>query len=317
MYYRATMKHEAPSIDPLEQKIADWARGQPGVRAVLMIGSRATPQGARDGYSDHDVVLFLEPGSRLAERDDWLEVFGRPLIVLRETTEHRGETVPTRLVQYRGGHRIDFTLSRVDLLRRIVEQDALPDWLAAGYRVLLDRDGDAARLHPAPSAAYVPRPPTSSEYGALVDTFWWETLYVSKYVTRCELMPARYSLEVVLRYECLIPMLEWYVQIPRGWEQSVGVRGRGLRWLLEPEDREVLDATYAGPTLAGHREALRAMIELFRKAARAVARDLGYHYPAIMDQETERLLETAGGQGTDGAADRVDRVDSDDDEPGR
>lgn len=292
------MKHEEPSVDPLETEIADWARSQPGVRAALLIGSRATPQGARDGYSDHDVVLFLEPGSRLGRQDDWLEAFGRPLIVLREVTEHRGEKVPTRLVQYRGGHRIDFTLSRVDLLHRIVEQDALPDWLAAGYRILLDRDGDAARLRPVPSAAYVPRPPTGAEYRAVVDEFWWESLYVGKYVARGELITARYSLEVVLRYDCLLPMLEWYVQIPRAWEQSVGVRGRGLRWLLEPEDREILDATYAGPTLASHRAALDAMIELFRKAARAVARDLDLHYPATMDRETVKLLEAD--QGEDG-----------------
>lgn len=292
----ATMRHEESSIDPLQKKIEEWARGQPGVRAALLIGSRATPQGARDGYSDHDVVLFLEPGSRLAQRDDWLSTFGQPLIVLREQTEHRGETVPTRLVQYRGGHRVDFTLSRVDLLHRIVEQDALPDWLAAGYRVLLDRDGDAGRLHPAPSAAYVPRPPTAEEYAAVVNEFWWETLYVGKFVARGELMPARYSLEVVLRYDCLIPMLEWYVQIPRAWEQSVGVRGRGLRWLLEPEDRAILDDTYAGDTLKSHRSALDTMIELFRKAARAVARDLDFHYPSTMDRETVRLLEGERGR---------------------
>ena len=280
------MQHEESSIGPLEAKIRDWARNQPGCRAALLIGSRATPQGARDGYSDHDVVLFLEPVSarRLADREDWL-------IVLRESAEHRGEMVPTRLVQYRGGHRIDFTLSRVDLLHRIAEQEALPDWLAAGYRILLDRDGDAARLLPPSTSAYVPRPPTRAEYRALVDEFWWETLYVSKYVARNELMPARYSLEVVLRYDCLVPMLEWYVQIPRTWEQSVGVRGRGLRWLLDPEDRETLDATYAGETLKSHGQALRAMIDLFRKAARAVARDLGFHYPSTLDRETERLLE--------------------------
>lgn len=285
------MEQEKPSIGPLEAKLEEWAGTQPGVRAALLIGSRATPQGARDGYSDHDVVLFLEPGARLAQRDDWLEAFGRPLIVLKETTEHRGEVVPTRLVQYRGGHRVDFTLSRVDLLHRIAEQEALPDWLGAGYRILLDRDGDAARLLPPSATAYVPRPPTAAEYKALVNEFWWETLYVGKYVSRNELLPARYSLEAVLRYECLVPMLEWYVQITRDWEQSVGVRGRGLRWLLDLEDREMLDRTYAADTLASHRRALDATIELFRKAARAVARDLGFHYPAILDEETVRLLE--------------------------
>lgn len=285
------IEHEEPSIGPLERKLEEWAERQPGVRAALLIGSRATPQGARDDYSDHDVVLFLEPASRLAHRDDWLEAFGRPLIILRETTEHRGELVPTRLVQYRGGHRIDFTLSRVDLLHRIAEQEALPDWLAAGYRILLDRDGDAARLLPPSAAAYVPRPPTAEEYRAVVDEFWWEVLYVGKYVDRCELLPARYSLEAVLRYDCLVPMLEWYIQIPRAWEQSVGVRGRGLRWLLEPDDRELLDRSYAADTLASHSRALDAMIQLFRQAARAVARDLGYRYPGILDDETCRLLE--------------------------
>lgn len=291
------IEHEQSSIGPLEAKIAAWAERQPDVRAALLIGSRATPQGARDGYSDHDVILFVESGSRLARKDDWLDAFGRPLIVLNETTEQRGEIVPTRLVQYRGGHRIDFTLSRVDLLHRIAEQEALPDWLAAGYRILLDRDGDAAALPPPSASAYVPRPPTSQEYRALVNEFWWETLYVGKYVARNELLPARYSLETVLRYRCLVPMLEWYVQIPREWEQSVGVRGRGLRWLLELEDREVLDRTYAADTLASHGRALDAMIELFRKAARAVARDLGLHYPAILDEETVRLLKGEKGWG--------------------
>ena len=285
------IEHEEPSISPLEAKLEEWAKGQPGIRAALLIGSRATPQGARDGFSDHDVVLFLEPASRLAQRDDWMEAFGRPLIVLKETAEHRGETVPTRLVQYRGGHRIDFTLSRVDLLHRIAEQEALPDWLGAGYRVLLDRDGDAEKLLPPSAAAYVPRPPTAAEYKALVDEFWWEVLYVGKYVSRNELLPARYSLEAVLRYDCLVPMLEWYVQVPRAWEQSVGVRGRGLRWLLDLDDRELLDRTYAADTLASHGRALDAMIELFRKAAQTVARDLGHHYPRILDDETCRLLE--------------------------
>ncbi|MEJ2503738.1 MAG: aminoglycoside 6-adenylyltransferase [Gemmatimonadota bacterium] len=200
------MKHEEASLEPVAAQVAEWAARERGVGAALLIGSRASPQGARDEYSDHDVVLFLEAGSRLAHRDEWIASFGKPLIVFREMAEHRGEPVPTRLVQYRGGHRIDFTLSRMELLRRIVEQDSLPDWLAAGYRVLLDRDGLAARLPPPSAMAYVPRPPSESEYRAVVDEFWWESMYVAKYVKRNELLPARYSLETVLRYRCLVPI---------------------------------------------------------------------------------------------------------------
>lgn len=288
------MRHEESSVEPTEAKITEWATREPSVGAALLIGSRASPQGARDGFSDHDVVLFLEPGSRLAERDDWLEAFGQPLIVFREATEHRGEPVPTRLVQFRAGHRIDFTLSRMELLRRIAEQGGLPDWLAAGYRVLVDRDGVAERLPPPSALAYVPRPPSEQEYRAVVNEFWWESLYVAKYVGRGELLPARYSLETVLRFRCLIPMLEWCVQLDRQWEQNVGVRGSGLRWLLEPEDREVLDATYAGDTLRSHGSALDAMIDLFSRSARMVGRDLGFAYPAAVDRETRALLGRSG-----------------------
>lgn len=284
------MKREEFSPDPLEATLTEWAASAAGVRAAVLIGSRASPQGARDRLSDYDVVLFLAPGSRLADRDEWLETFGRPLVVFRETTEHRSETVPTRLVQYRGGHRIDFTLSRIDLLRRIADQGALPDWLAAGCRVLVDHDGVVDRLPPPSPMAYVPRPPSAREYRAVVEEFWWETLYVAKHAGRGELLPARYSLETVLRSRCLVPMLEWYVQVNRRWEQSVGVRGSGLRWLLEPADREALDATYAGPSLQSHKDALHQMIDLFSRAARIVARDLGYTYPSAVDRETRSLL---------------------------
>ena len=284
------MKPEERSSDPLTTRIAEWAQGRPDVSAALLIGSRASPQGPRDAFSDYDVVLFLDMGSRLAERDDWLRTFGAPLIVFHETTEHRAETIPTRLVQFRERHRIDFTLSRVELLRRIVEHDALPDWLAAGYSVLADREGLAERLAPPSGMAWVPRPPSEAEYRAVVEEFWWESLYVAKYVGRNELLPARYSLETVLRFRCLVPMLEWYVQLGRDWEQSIGVHGSGLRWLLEPEERTTLDRTYAGEKLKQHADALDAMIELFTRAARAVARNQGFAYPITVERETRALL---------------------------
>jgi aminoglycoside 6-adenylyltransferase len=139
--------------------------------------------------------------------------------------------------------------------------------------------------------AWVPRPPSEAEYRAVVEEFWWESLYVAKYVGRNELLPARYSLETVLRFGCLIPMLEWYVQLGRDWEQSIGVHGSGLRWLLEPEERTTLDRTYAGEKLKEHAEALGAMIELFTRAARAVARNRGFAYPLTVERETRALLE--------------------------
>jgi aminoglycoside 6-adenylyltransferase len=284
------MKPEERSSDPLAARISEWARNRRDVCAAVLIGSRASPQGARDAFSDYDVILFLDPSSRLPEHDDWLRTFGTPVIVFHETTEHHAETVPTRLVQFRERQRIDFTLSRMELLQRIVEHDSLPDWLEAGYAVLADRDGLAERLAPPTGMAWVPRSPSEAEYRAVVEEFWWEALYVAKYVGRNELLPARYSLETVLRFRCLVPMLEWYVQLGRDWEQSIGVHGSGLRWLLDPDERTILDRTYAGEKLKQHAEALDAMIELFTRAARAVARKQGFRYPLMVERDTRALL---------------------------
>jgi hypothetical protein len=63
-----------------------------------------------------------------------------------------------------------------------------------------------------------------------------------------------------------------------------------LRWLLEPEERTTLDRTYAGEKLKHHAEALDAMIELFTRAARAVARNRGFDYPLTVERQTRALL---------------------------
>jgi aminoglycoside 6-adenylyltransferase len=270
--------------------VVEWAAGEDSVRAVLLTGSRANAHAALDAFSDFDILLFLTSGSDLRERDDWLRGFGPVLVMLRERIYHGDREIPTRLVQYRDGSRIDFTLAPLEMLHHLAEGAELPPELDSGYRILIDRDHLADRLAPPSGVGYTPARPTEEEYIAVVEEFWWESIYVAKFLARGELLPAKYSGECVLRFACLVRMLEWYVQIGGNWDRSIGPHGRGLAAHLTPRDRVALEATFAGAGKAENREALFAAIHLFRCAAAAVADELGYAYPAKVDRDVEAFL---------------------------
>lgn len=268
------------SEEEVLQSIGAWLAGEDAVRLALLTGSRGATRGRVDALSDYDVMLFLRPDAQLDRRDDWIRSFGSVLLTFSTSYELLGQRVPTRLVQYGDGLRIDFSLCPLELLQQI--GPLLPESLGAGYRVLVDKDGDAARLPPASGAAWVPPPPSPERFAALVDEFWWESLYVARNLARGDALAARFSAEAVLRFQCLVPMLGWYVQRAHGWSQPLGPNGRGLAELLCPEDRLLLDRSAAGADLAGSWDALFAAAALFELAARSVAADLGYEYPEAL-----------------------------------
>lgn len=272
------------------RRITEWAAAEEAVRAALLTGSRADPNAPIDVLSDFDVLLFVSDDSDLAERADWLREFGSVLVTLTDRISYGDRDVPTLLVQYREGARIDFTLAPIEMLQRLADGSERSRELERGYRVLVDEELLAARLPPPSGLGYVPERPTEDEYVALVTEFWWESIYVAKNLMRGELLPAKYSGECVLRFECLMRMLEWYVQVERDWSQPVGSHGRGLHRLLTAEDRAALDATFADFQEAASWDALFALIRLFRGTARTVGRDLGYRYPDELDRDVEAYL---------------------------
>ena len=280
------------------ERIVAWAESRPSVRAALLTGSRGSARGRTDALSDYDVALFLSDERELARDDGWLEAFGPILVRFDDEVMQRGRSVATRLVLYRDGRRIDFTLSSVDVLQGLREAGTLPGWLDAGYRVLVDKDGLMEGLPSPAGKAYVPERPIEAAFQAVVNEFWWETTYVAKNLARGELLPAKYSADCVIRARCLVPMLEWYVQVDRGWAQPVGVAGRGMAALLSDADWADLAATLAGADLEENWAALFATTRLFGRVGRRVASDLGYAYPEALEAGVSDYLEavrTTGG----------------------
>jgi aminoglycoside 6-adenylyltransferase len=272
-------------------RLTRWATQHALVRALVLESSRANGQATLDAFSDYDVLLVVSDVRPFVEDDVWLGDFGPPLVTFRDTTPVEGFETFSRLVLYADHTKIDYLIWPVSLLRQVVEQQALPDVLDWGYRALLDKDGLTAGL-PAPTrTAHIPPRPTEREYHALVEGFWWETIYVAKNLWRDELLHAKYNLDVVMRHELLVQLLEWRVEVDREWAWKPGIVGRGLKRLLTPETWSELEATCVGAGLDENWDALFAMAALFRRVALEVGNALGYVYPHELDRRVSAYLQ--------------------------
>jgi aminoglycoside 6-adenylyltransferase len=189
------------------------------------------------------------------------------------------------VIQYSDGLKIDFSVWPTRLLRRLVAAEELTAELDAGYMVLLDKDGLAEGLQAPTYLAYVPVPPTETEYQRWIEEFFSEVPYVAKFLWRDELLPAKWCLDTVMKHKYLRQMLEWRAAMDSGWSRPVsGALGKGLKKELPLDTWAALAATYVGADVAENWEALWRTIALFRELATAVGNHLGYAYPQALEE---------------------------------
>lgn len=275
------------------EKIKKWAETQPGIRVVLLTSSRANERKKIDRLSDYDIELYVTNLKPYTD-NEWLQHFGKILIVLSEKRVLLGAEQQIEMVIYEAGTKIDFTIIPMDILKKIIDLPCLPDWLNDGYKVILDKDGITDTMRQPSFKAYIPQKPTDQEYQELINEFWWELMYVAKNLARNEILPAKYSSDYVIRYKILLKMLEWYVQIKRDWEQQTGFAGKGIMKLLDEDELNQLNSIFAGAGIPKNWDALYKTISFFRKISRAVAHDLGYRYPEELDRKVSEYIAAFG-----------------------
>ena len=271
-------------------RIREWAKHVEGLHVVVLVGSRARMGATPDELSDHDLVLFCDDPEQFSRSDAWISGLGDPLIILPESTDLLGSTVPTRLVEYREGHRVDFTLSSRSALRVISYLPELPPMFDLGYRVLWDPEGATGPMCPPQGRGYAGRVPEPDEILADVREFFWETLVVGKALARGEAHAAAYSAESVMRHGLLRRILEVRARMATGWSGHVGPTGRGLSRFLPDGLREDAAPRAADWNDSGAWQELDELFGCFVRVAREVCAGIGVEYPEVLEREvTERL----------------------------
>ena len=274
------------------EQLIQWGDRQPLVRAMLLTSSRAIPDAPSDVFSDYDVILALLDVHPFYEDRSWLEAFGRVLVLYRDPLILEGGLERSAYVtQYENGLKIDFTLWPVELLQRDAADPQLPDEFDAGYRVLLDKDHLTDGLKPPTYRAYLPTPPTATQYQDTVEGLFQEATYVAKFLWRDDLVAAKHLLDYYMKQEHLRPMLEWRMEIDHQWSVKPGPYGRRLKKWLRPDLWAELEGTYTGAGLEENWEAMFRTIALFRKVAIEVGERLGYSYPHDLHRRAVAYLE--------------------------
>jgi aminoglycoside 6-adenylyltransferase len=272
-------------------KFLTWAKAKPDVRAVILTSSRTRPDFVPDVFSDYDIIFVVKDIKPYLDDESWLEEYGRVLAVYRDPVmSEYGHERFIRVTQYEDSLKIDFTFWPVGLLKHMAAMEKLPDYIDDGYKVLLDKDGLARGMKAPSFKAFIPKPPTETEYVQFVEEFFSNTPYVAKHIRRGDFFPLKYMLNFI-RYEKLRKMLEWKVEIEHNWSLKSGNYGKGLSKYLAPEILDEIENTYAGTGPEADWESLFRIIALFRKVAREVGNKLEYTYPEEMDSRVVKYLQ--------------------------
>ena len=239
-------KHMNEHNTDVVEKLIAWGRATPAVRAMILTSTRANPDAHVDPFSDYDVILAVTDIYPFCKDESWLETFGRTLVLYRDPIElENGYERFFRVVQYEENRlKIDFAVRPMELVRSFARE--LPAELDVGYRVLLDKDGITADFKPPTYRAFIPSPPTASEFQTLIENFFHEATYTAKHLWRGDIVAAKESLDTAMKFRNLRCMLEWRVEVEHSWSIKLGAYGRGLEKLLSPNHRRKLEATYVG-----------------------------------------------------------------------
>jgi aminoglycoside 6-adenylyltransferase len=229
--------------------IIDWARSDGNIRAVVLTGSAA--RGDADEWSDLDIEIYAVDPSRLLEDASWYARFGKVLAV--EALANPGWH-PTRLLYLVDG-KIDFMIAPVSGL------DAPRD--AAPFRLLIDKDGNGARLTTKLPAS--DGPPDAAEVLRCINWFYAAALMCAKAIVRGEMWTAKVR-DWDLKQQLLL-MIEWDHRARYGWGYETWRNGQRIAQWADDDVKDALQACWGRFDSPDMTHALIASIDLFDELA--------------------------------------------------
>lgn len=288
-----------------EARLVAWVRAQPGVEALVQIGSRVQPGGVVDAWSDWDYQLIVrDPASY--ENRDW------PAQIAPCWTAHL-ERTPRGVMKlsavFAGGWEADFVLLPAWQMKLVFWAMAHPGlqpfyppalrqgvantrlWLRPGHRVVLGGPAWEKRLAalagPWPETGF-----TADDFLFHAAGFWRHAVWAAKKIRRGELLAAQRWAHVELRehtFALLAEEARLEGRAPRAEARQAE------RWLGEARLRQTAALTGTTPrALAG---ALLAELTLFREVTASVAAHRGWPVPDYAAVEAWLRTELAAAAG--------------------
>jgi molybdopterin-guanine dinucleotide biosynthesis protein A len=250
--------------------VADWAEGNPDVKALLLVGSQARVDMPADRWSDVDLVVLLEDPAPYTADVAWIREFGTPLVTFLEATlDGHWE----RRVLYDTGEDVDFVLFPVSVLDRLETSENAGALLRRGYRVLVDRIGLEEQLRRFVERATVPATTTQSNLDELASDFWYHVLWTAKKLRRGEVFTAIECLDGYMMAR-LVALMELHA---KAVDPSVDTwrAGRFVERWGDPGALVALEFAFARYSVRDVARGLWETIDLFQGLEEETAKRLG------------------------------------------
>jgi len=270
-----------------EARLVDWARAQPGIEALVQIGSRVQPGAVVDAWSDWDYHLMVRDPGRYENRE-WPAQIAPCWSAHLERTP-RGVMKVSAL--FAGGWEADFVLLPAWQMKLVYWAMAHPGlqplypralrqgvagtrvWVRPGYRVVLGGPAWENRL--AALAVAGPEGVFSPEdFRYHTAGFWRHAAWTARKIRRGELRAAQRGMHLELRehtYALLAEEARLAGRTPRPEARQAE------RWLADRRLQQTEPGT--GPGAPGLARTLLAELELFREVSQAVAAGRGFTAP--------------------------------------
>lgn len=293
--FKATMTSES-QYEATLKRLVEWAERQPDVRAVVVVGSRASSLRPPDEWSDIDLVLGVTDPQRYLTSAAWLSAVGDPLLTCVATLEDQ----TFRTAWFEGEEKFDFIIvgsrsmrvaalflrlvARWPALRRLLpgrvsqQLATFSDTIGKGVRILVDKDRWVTRLVQARIERPVRTGPRQGEFSNSVSAFWSWALWTAKIVQRGEVWRAKRSCDYEMK-EMLLQMLDWHARSIAGWNRETWYLGRFLEEWVDPRAKLALREVFARYDEEDLWRALAATCELYSWVAQETAEHLGLTYP--------------------------------------
>ncbi len=264
----------------ITEKLIAWGKRNAEIRSLILTGSRAI-EGKSDELSDYDIAVFLDDNTPFTLNDAWLEEIGKPWVCVHEQISWKKDIIPTRLVIFEPGVKIDFAFYPIKVLK-ILASKPLPDEFAAGYYVLVDKDGIASTMNPPSDNCYQQSPPSQEEFLRIIEEFWFEVYHVAKYLARSDLWSVKFR-DHGIKQEFLLQMIRWHEQAKHQWNYSTHSQGKRMQDWVAGETWSRLQVCYACFDPKDCWQALNQTMKLFRDLSTETAALLKFSYPQDLD----------------------------------
>ncbi|MUG46715.1 aminoglycoside 6-adenylyltransferase [Paenibacillus woosongensis] len=256
--------------------LIDFAKNDDRIRLVTLEGSRTNKNIPPDTFQDYDISYFVTDINSFKENDQWLQIFGNPVIMQKPEDM---ELFPSDLgnwfsyiILFEDGNKLDLTL---------IPMNEIDDYFTNSdglVKVLLDKDNLIKHEVIANDRQYWINKPSAREFDDCCNEFWMVSTYVVKGLARKEILFAIDHLNEIARPN-LLRMMAWKIGLEQGYNLSMGKNYKFIERYLPNEDWEKLLSTYSENGYQEMWKSLLTCYELFRKYSKAVSENLGYKYP--------------------------------------